>query len=346
MKALLKRVLRPYIRPLREFRAFRQRRAPEPVSIPVAGGRIDAVAVQADGVVSVMGWAPDLRAFEQALALRLGNEARPPSHAFRVPRPDVEPASRSAAFLGAVAEWALEPHETARPAMLIVEGREALPLRIPVLAATPYGPLHTATEIFGRDGIYGSGAPVHVVSDEVVTLARRLPQPILDFGCGGGALVRALRREGIEIHGLELDDERIRQHLLDEVKPFVTLYSGALPSPFADKQFASVVSSEVLEHIPGPHAALAEMARLARHTLLITVPDISSIPRGHAHAVVPWHLLESTHVNFFTQHSLARALAPHAASVEFARIGAVQCDRMLYYSSLAATATLPGTRRP
>ncbi len=343
MKALLKRAVRPYIRSLREYRAFRQRRAPEPVSIPVAGGRIDAVVVQVDGVVSAMGWGPSLEAFEHALALRLGSEVRPPSHAFRVPRPDVEPASGSAGFLGAVAEWVLEPHDTARQAMLVVEGRDAFPLRIPVLAATPYGALHTATQILGRDGLYGSGAPVHAVSDEIVTLARRLPQPILDFGCGGGALVRALRREGIEISGLELDDDRIRQHLLDEVKPFVTLYDGTLPAPFPDKQFASVVSSEVLEHIPGPHAALAEMARLARRTLLITVPDMSAIPRGYAHTVVPWHLLEATHVNFFTQHSLARALAPHATLVEFARIGAVQCDRMLYYSSLAATATLPGS---
>jgi SAM-dependent methyltransferase len=257
-----------------------------------------------------------------------------------VPRPDVETGSDAGGFRGAVAEWVLEPHRSSREAMLLVDGLDAHPLSIPPVVPTPYGPLHTETAILGRESIYGSGPPMHIVSDEVLQLARRLPPPILDFGCGAGALLRALRREGIEAYGLELDDERIRQHLLDEVKPYVTVYAGMLPSPFADRQFESVISSEVLEHMPDPKAAVAEMARLSRTRLMITVPDSSSIPRGFAHAVVPWHLLESTHVNFFTQHSLAALLNPLAETLEFSRIGAVQCDRMLYYSSLAAVATL------
>jgi hypothetical protein len=94
----------------------------------------------------------------------------------------------------------------------------------------------------------------------------------------------------------------------------------------------------VLEHIPGPHAALAEMARLASRALLVTVPDMSAIPRGYPHAVVPWHLLEATHVNFFTQTSLRAALAPYAAAIEISRIGLVRCDRLQFYGSLAAMA--------
>lgn len=340
MNRLVRRALRPWTHSLREYRAFRERRAPAPVSIPIHDGRIDAVVVQHDGVVAAMGWTADLDRFERALGLRIGGDTRRPAHAFRVPRPDVEPASGAGGFRGAVAEWMLEPHRASRAATLVVDGLEAHRLSIPPVAATPYGSLHTETAILGRESIYGSGAPVHIVSDEVLQLARRLPPPILDFGCGGGALLRALRREGIEAYGLELDDERIRQHLLDEVKPFVTMYGGTLPSPFADRQFESVVSSEVLEHMPDPMAALAEMARLARTKLMITVPDSSSIPRGFAHAVVPWHLLESTHLNFFTQHSLSATLNRFAVAVEFARIGAVQCDRMLYYSSVVAVATL------
>lgn len=58
------------------------------------------------------------------------------------------------------------------------------------------------------------------------------------------------------------------------------------------------------------------------------------------HGVVPWHLLESTHVNFFTQHSLHALLAPHASRIDMSRLGLVQCDRMHFYSSLAAVARL------
>jgi SAM-dependent methyltransferase len=295
--------------------------------------------VHAEGVVAVLGWADDLARFERALLLNVGGKDRPPSHTFRVRRPDVDAVfASSTGFRGAIAEWSIEPHPRSLPAVLRIDGDEALRVRLPAAEAIPYSHLRTHRDIVSRDGIYGFGNPVHTVLEEVHYLARRLPPPILDFGCGGGALVRELRRDGIEAYGLELDDDRIRTHLLDEVRPHVTLYDGRFPAPFADGQFASVVSSEVLEHIPQPTAALAEIARLAARKLLITVPDSSAIPRGFPHRVVPWHLLESTHVNFFTQYSLDRALAPYVSRVEMSRIGHVSCNRMSYYTSLAAVA--------
>jgi len=163
---------------------------------------------------------------------------------------------------------------------------------------------------------------------------------MLDFGCGGGALVGALRAEGREVFGLELDDERIRQHLLPEAAPFVTLYAGAGPAPFTRGQFASVLCCEVIEHLLDPHAAIGELARLARESLLVTVPDISAIPRGFRHGVVPWHLLEGTHVKFFTQRSFSAALQPHAARIDMARIGAVRVGDLQFYTSLAARVLL------
>lgn len=313
------------------------------LDLPLAGGHLDELIVR-DGVVAALGWGPDLAAFERALTLRLGDrEAHLPTHAFRVPRPDVERVfPKAAGFSGAVAEWILEPH-AACSATLLVDGRPIHAFRLPALSDTPFGHLHTLPDIVGRDQIYGSGPPVHVVSDEVLYLARVLPPPILDFGCGGGALVRALRREGIEAYGLELDDDRIRGHLLDEARPWVTLYDGSFPSPFPARRFASVVSSEVLEHIPNPESALAEMARLATNTVMITVPDMSCIPRGYPHGVVPWHLLESTHVNFFTQHSLLQALRHFAADVEVSRIGLREAGQLRFYTSLVAVARLGTT---
>lgn len=340
MKTHAKRLLRPWLGPLRRYRDHRRRRAPMRLDLPLAGGRLDELIVR-DGVVAALGWGPDLNTFERTLTLEVGDrEARPPTHAFRVPRPDVERVfPRDAGFSGAVVEWILEPH-AACGASLLVDGQPAHAFRLPALPDTPFGHLHTLTDIVGRDQIYGSGPPVHVVSDEVLYLARALPPPILDFGCGGGALVSALRREGIDAFGIELDEARIHDRLLDEARPWVTLYGGAFPSPFADRQFASVVSSEVLEHIPHPAAAVAEMARLATKRLMITVPDMSSIPRGFPYGAVPWHLLESTHVNFFTQHSLVEALRPHVHAVEMSRIGLREADQLRFYTSLAAIARL------
>jgi hypothetical protein len=88
----------------------------------------------------------------------------------------------------------------------------------------------------------------------------------------------------------------------------------------ATSQFKSLVCTEVSEHIAAYQDVLPEMARVAERAL-ITVPDMSAIPALHPHHVVPWLLLESTHVNFFTQASLERTLRPYFPRLSFARTG-------------------------
>jgi hypothetical protein len=103
----------------------------------------------------------------------------------------------------------------------------------------------------------------------------------------------------------------------------------------ADGQFRSVVCTEGLDHLPTPERFVAELARLAAEVLLVTVPDMSAIPRAFTHGVVPWHLLEASHVNFFSQHSLEASFAPFASRMETTRLHPVLCDRMHYFSNLA-----------
>ena len=343
MTSKIKRWVRPWIGPLREFREFRSRPRPLPLDIATpGGGHIDALLVHADNTVAAYGSAVDLEAAAGSLSLRVDGRTIPPAHAFRVPRPDLDRPGPDLPMRGAVIEWALAPGAAARSAALLVEGRPVAETTSPAAPEPPYGHLRTSPRALGRDEIYGHGTPVPFVSAEVLQLARALPPPILDFGCGGGALVAALRAEGLEAVGLELDEPRIRDHLLPAARPHVTLYDGRLPAPFPDRGFASVVCSEVLEHIAGPERAVAELARLATRRMLVTVPDLSAIPRGHQHGVVPWHLLEATHVNFYSQHSLERALAPYAARIEMARLGRVQCDRLTFYTTLAAVVVPAG----
>lgn len=336
MISTAKRWLRPWVRKGREWFAGGPKRGALPVNLDIDDGHVDTLVHGADALVAVHGWCEDLATFARQLRLRVADADRPPSHLFRVPRPDLDAADGRGRFRGAVAEWVIDAALSSRNATLLVAGQAVATLSLAPSDPVPYSHLHLYDQVVGRDGIYGFGPPSPVVSQEILYLAENLPGPVLDFGCGAGALIAALRRNGVEAYGIELDTERIRANLLDAARPFVTLYDGRLPSSFADRQFASVVCSEVLEHIPGPAAALAEIVRLASDTVLITVPDMSAIPRGFPHHVVPWHLLESTHVNFFTQHSLAALLAPHAGDIEFSRLGAVRCDRMFFYDTLAA----------
>ena len=123
-----------------------------------------------------------------------------------------------------------------------------------------------------------------LLGEMIKGLARTLPGPLLDFGCGAGALICALRQHGIDAYGLELDNDRIRNSLLDPARPFITLYDGVLPSSFVDRQFRSVICSEVLEHVQDPKVALAGLSRLAPQALL-TVPwepwfQLANLARG------------------------------------------------------------------
>ncbi len=318
-------------------------RAPLPgevsVGTAIAGGHVDHVIVHADRVLAVAGWAPDLSSFRQALSLRINGAVVAATHGFRITRPDVFASTEDGTgFSGAIVEWVLP--EVACDITLEADGRTLATLRVPAGAAPSYEALRETSEIRHREHIYASGPPVHEVLGESLAIARTVPQPVLDFGCGGGALVRALRAEGREIFGLELDRPQIHQYLLPEAAPFVTLYDGAGPAPFPDGHFASVTCCEVLEHMPDPAAAVAELVRLARECVFITVPDMSSIPRGFRHGVVPWHLLEATHLNFFTQQSLEALVAPYAERVDVARVGVVRCGPLTYYTSLAARVVL------
>jgi ubiquinone/menaquinone biosynthesis C-methylase UbiE len=133
-----------------------------------------------------------------------------------------------------------------------------------------------------------------------------------------------------------MDTELIGNSLQADVSPYITLYDGTLPAPFPDKTFDSIICSEVLEHIPQFEKAIPEFARLARHKLLLTVPDIAAIPLCFRHTLVPWHLLESTHVNFFCQTSLHNLLKKYFSRVEFGRMSPCQVNDAVFYVSLVA----------
>lgn len=59
-----------------------------------------------------------------------------------------------------------------------------------------YQTLLSTDRVLHREDIYGSGPPIGNVNPDVLTLAKRLEPPVLDFGCGAGVLVTELRPPG------------------------------------------------------------------------------------------------------------------------------------------------------
>lgn len=263
----------------------------------------------------------------------------PATVASRMRRPDVQASGASAdAFAGFRADFLLAPGET--PARLRLgdtvlhafrgdEGHGAIDPH--------YRHFFTQDRVMGRSAVYGSGPPTNV-SDEFKAFTLRANGRVLDFGCGNGDVVLALHAQGRDATGIELDEPRIRDALKPGAAPHVVLYGGGIPLPFEAGAFDWIVSTEVIEHVPDIARYIPEFRRLLRPggRVLVTTPDITSIPSSFPANCVPWHLLESTHVNFFTPASVATLFAPHFDLDATYCLGATRINGLFVPGSIGA----------
>lgn len=184
----------------------------------------------------------------------------------------------------------------------------------------PYGDVVSPENetVLHRENIYGSGPPIEEPGVEVSDLLRAyLPAPssVVDVGCGAGAFGLPLIAAGHEWLGLEANDYCC-DILTRRQLPFRKVDLGAARLPAADVEFDCAICIEVLEHTKDPETFAAEIARTVRQRALFSVPNMELLPYLHDWRVVPWHLLEGDHKNFFTRASLGALLRRHFQSVE------------------------------
>jgi 2-polyprenyl-3-methyl-5-hydroxy-6-metoxy-1,4-benzoquinol methylase len=100
------------------------------------------------------------------------------------------------------------------------------------------------------------------------------PQRVLEVGCGEGVISDKLQRRWGNTVGLDLPDAGLRAQWReiggDPAPGF--LHADALRLPFQDGLFDVVVAVEVLEHLPDPAQGLAEIARVGRGQVVLSVP--------------------------------------------------------------------------
>ncbi|HEX4639879.1 MAG TPA: class I SAM-dependent methyltransferase [Chthoniobacterales bacterium] len=230
------------------------------------------------------------------------------------PRPDGRLGFR---ILARLSPDTPEPHDARlRVVAGIADPGPAVEIPVRIIPASlrdrPYGDVVSPENetLLHRENIYGSGPPIEEPGVEVSDLLRAyLPEraSVVDVGCGAGAYGPPLIAAGHEWLGLEANAHCCgileRRQL-----PFrkVDLESNRLPC--ADAEFDCAICIEVLEHTKDPETFVREIARISRRHALFSVPNLELLPYLHDWRVVPWHLLEGDHKNFFTRASLGALL--------------------------------------
>lgn len=151
-------------------------------------------------------------------------------------------------------------------------------------------------------------------ADRLAAVQQFAGKEIIDVGCGSGAYV------------LRFADER-RIYGVDHIpyaawreRPGAFAVSAADRLPFADASTDTILSFEVLEHLPNPQHALAEYHRVARKNVIVTVPNCTLSEGFRRSNLLYSHWEDRTHVNFFDLDAISALVAAGGFTVRERRL--------------------------
>lgn len=98
------------------------------------------------------------------------------------------------------------------------------------------------------------------------------PAAVLEVGVGEGEVSARVRERypGARLVGVDLADDQLAAHWRD--RGVAGSFADIAHLPFPDRAFDLVLAIEVLEHVPDPVAALAELDRVCGADLVVSVP--------------------------------------------------------------------------
>lgn len=144
---------------------------------------------------------------------------------------------------------------------------------------------------------------------ECVKLAN--PDTVLDAGCGEGFTMSLLSEYGTTttITGIDFSDDAIA--LAKKTAPTLQIKKASIYSiPYSDASVDLVICSEVLEHLENPDKAIAEIMRVSKKYVIVSVPNepyfqLANFLRGKYLRSLGNH---PEHINHWSSHSIVSKL--------------------------------------
>jgi len=152
---------------------------------------------------------------------------------------------------------------------------------------------------------------------------------VLEIGCGGGGLLRLLRKRGANVIGVDTLDVALklaRERFAGEQgskgagenspllpsssAPLLVQIAEDMGLPFADNSFDAILGQHVVEHLPDVDAALREWKRLLKSGGRIALATPNAL------YLDPAHFADADHTHIFSPHELSEAMMHAGLDVE------------------------------
>jgi ubiquinone/menaquinone biosynthesis C-methylase UbiE len=151
------------------------------------------------------------------------------------------------------------------------------------------------------------------------------PTSVLDVGCGEGVVTERLARllAPAQVLGVDADEAHLTEEWRSRSADNLSFATGsAYELPFPDDGYDLVCAIEVMEHLERPRDALAEMARVARRALLLSVPNEPSWRISHLLAGRNLRALGNTpgHINHWSKRAFAELVSDYGRIEEAAGV--------------------------
>lgn len=114
---------------------------------------------------------------------------------------------------------------------------------------------------------------------QILEITSSKPASILEIGPGSGIVSWVFSRMNLRVTTMDID-ERLKPRVVGDITKL----------PFGDQSFDAILAAEVLEHIPFSEfpIALSEFSRVAKRTLVITLPHYSLFAPSIAFKIFPF----------------------------------------------------------